>query len=106
MYSPQSQGRSQTASASPASREPEGECIMRALVSNLDGHRNVVELERFAHAMDLDPALLERLRTTGLGHSNGCRPGLEAAERKPDPLGLVLEATTTLVAGSTMTAAS
>lgn len=106
MYPPQDQGRSRTASASPASQGPEGDCILRALASNLDGHRNVVELERFAHAMNLDPAVLQRLRTAGLGEANRCRPGLDAAQREPLPLGLVLEATTTFVAGSAMTAAT
>lgn len=46
-------------------RETTGERIKRALVSSIDGHRNVVELESFARAMGLGPDALERLRREG-----------------------------------------
>ena len=38
----------------------------RTLLANLDGHRNVIELESFARAMGLAPDALERLRDQGL----------------------------------------
>ena len=40
--------------------------VKRALLSNIDGHRNVIELESFARAMGLAPDALERLRGEGL----------------------------------------
>lgn len=40
--------------------------VKRALLSNIDGHRNVIELESFARAMGLAPDALERLRREGL----------------------------------------
>ncbi len=40
--------------------------LMEALLSNIDGHRNVIELESFARAMGLQPDALERLRRQGL----------------------------------------
>ncbi len=47
-------------------RESKGERIKRALLSNIDGHRNVIELESFARAMGLGSDALERLREEGL----------------------------------------
>ena len=40
--------------------------VKRALLSSIDGHRNVIELESFARAMGLEPDALERLRGEGL----------------------------------------
>jgi hypothetical protein len=40
--------------------------LERALLANVDGHRNVIELESFARAIGLDPGVLERLRIRGL----------------------------------------
>ncbi len=42
------------------------ERVKRALLSNIDGHRNVIELESFARAMGLRPDALEQLRIEGL----------------------------------------
>ncbi len=42
------------------------ERVKRALLSNIDGHRNVIELESFARAMGLAPDALQRLRGEGL----------------------------------------
>ena len=39
--------------------------IQRALLSTVDGHRNVVELESVARAMGLEPDALDRLRQQG-----------------------------------------
>jgi hypothetical protein len=39
--------------------------IHQALLSTIDGHRNVVELESVARAMGLDPDALNRLRQQG-----------------------------------------
>ena len=39
--------------------------VKRALLSSIDGHRNVIELESFARAMGLEPDALERLRGEG-----------------------------------------
>jgi hypothetical protein len=39
--------------------------IHQALLSTIDGHRNVVELESVARAMGLDPDALDRLRQQG-----------------------------------------
>ena len=39
--------------------------VRRALLSNIDGHRNVIELESFARAMGLESDALERLRREG-----------------------------------------
>ena len=44
----------------------QGERVKRALLSSVDGHRNVIELESFARAMGLAPDALERLRHEGL----------------------------------------
>jgi len=40
--------------------------LMEALMSNVDGHRNVIELESFARAMGLHEDALESLRRQGL----------------------------------------
>lgn len=40
--------------------------VQWALLSNIDGHRNIVELESFARAMGLELTALERLREQGL----------------------------------------
>jgi len=40
--------------------------IRSALLSTVDGHRNVIELESIARAMGLEPTALERLRQLGL----------------------------------------
>lgn len=40
--------------------------IERLLLSSIDGHRNLIELESFARAMGLDPGALDRLRGDGL----------------------------------------
>jgi hypothetical protein len=40
--------------------------MRRALLANIDGHRNVIELESFARAMGLEADALERLRRDGL----------------------------------------
>lgn len=42
------------------------ERVKRALLTNVDGHRNVIELESFARAMGLAPDALEQLRREGL----------------------------------------
>ena len=42
------------------------DCIKRVLLSNIDGHRNVIELESFARAMGLGDNAIERLRLEGL----------------------------------------
>ena len=47
-------------------RDAKGDRVKRALLSNIDGHRNVIELESFARAMGLEPDALERLRGEGL----------------------------------------
>jgi hypothetical protein len=44
----------------------EGDPVKRALLSSIDGHRNVIELESFARAMGLEADALERLRCEGL----------------------------------------
>ncbi|MBC8057556.1 MAG: hypothetical protein H7Y61_13355 [Rhizobiales bacterium] len=46
--------------------ETSGDHVKRALLSSIDGHRNVIQLESFARAMGLSPDALERLRTEGL----------------------------------------
>jgi hypothetical protein len=43
-----------------------GDRIKRALLSSVDGHRNVIELESFARAMGLEADALEQLRGEGL----------------------------------------
>ena len=48
------------------SREASADRVKRALLSSIDGHRNVIELESFARAMGLDPDALDRLRVEGL----------------------------------------
>jgi len=40
--------------------------LTRALLANIDGHRNVIELESLARAIGLEPDALERLRRRGL----------------------------------------
>ena len=45
---------------------PEGDRLMQVLLSEIDGHRNVIELESFARAVGLDADALERLRRQGL----------------------------------------
>ena len=47
-------------------RDAQGDRVKRALLSGIDGHRNVIELESFARAMGLEPDALERLRGEGL----------------------------------------
>jgi hypothetical protein len=39
--------------------------VHQALLSTIDGHRNVIELESVARAMGLDPDALDRLRQQG-----------------------------------------
>jgi hypothetical protein len=46
-------------------RGGEPDRIRRALLTNIDGHRNVIELESFARAMGLESDALERLRREG-----------------------------------------
>ena len=48
------------------SLDPDIDRLERALLSNVDGHRNVIELESFARALGLEPDALERLRVQGL----------------------------------------
>jgi hypothetical protein len=43
-----------------------GDPVKRALLSSIDGHRNVIELESFARAIGLEADALERLRREGL----------------------------------------
>ena len=40
--------------------------VHRALLSTIDGHRSIVELESVARAMRLEPEVLSRLRAQGL----------------------------------------
>ena len=40
--------------------------VKRALLSSVDGHRNVIELESVARALGLEADALERLRKEGL----------------------------------------
>ncbi len=40
--------------------------VKRALLSSIDGHRNVIELESVARALGLEADALERLRGEGL----------------------------------------
>ncbi len=47
-------------------RDPKSDRVKRALLSSIDGHRNVIELESFARAMGLAPDALRRLRGEGL----------------------------------------
>jgi len=44
--------------------------IKRVLLSKIDGHRNVIELESFARAIGLPANALERLRAEGLIEAN------------------------------------
>lgn len=46
-------------------RGAENDRVRRALLSNIDGHRNLIELESFARAMGLEADALERLRREG-----------------------------------------
>jgi hypothetical protein len=48
------------------SRDPKIARLEQALLSKVDGHRNVVELESFARAIGLEPEALERMRLQGL----------------------------------------
>lgn len=47
-------------------RDASGDRVKRALLSSIDGHRNVIELESFARAMGLDAGALDRLRLDGM----------------------------------------
>lgn len=47
-------------------REVKSDRVKRALLSSIDGRRNVIELESVARAMGLAPDALERLRREGL----------------------------------------
>ena len=49
-----------------ASREAAASQVKRALLSQVDGHRNVIQLESFARAMGLHADALEQLRRQGL----------------------------------------
>jgi hypothetical protein len=49
-----------------ATRDANIDRLERALLANVDGHRNVIELESFARAIGLAPDVLERLRVQGL----------------------------------------
>ena len=40
--------------------------VRRALLTNIDGHRNVIELESFARAMGLESDALDLLHREGL----------------------------------------
>jgi predicted homoserine dehydrogenase-like protein len=40
--------------------------VWRVLLSTIDGHRNIVELESVARALGLHPEALENLRQRGL----------------------------------------
>ena len=46
-------------------RHAENDRVRCALLSNVDGHRNLIELESFARAMGLEADALERLRREG-----------------------------------------
>lgn len=46
-------------------RDGENDRIRRALLGNIDGHHNVIELESFARAMGLEGDALECLRREG-----------------------------------------
>lgn len=45
--------------------EASNDRVKRALLSSVDGHRNVIELESVARALGLAPDALERLRREG-----------------------------------------
>ncbi len=45
--------------------------VERALLSTIDGQRNIVELESVARAMGLAPATFEHMRRQGLIHFPG-----------------------------------
>jgi hypothetical protein len=47
-------------------RDADIDRLERALLANVDGHRNVIELESFARAIGLEPDALERLRRRDL----------------------------------------
>lgn len=49
-----------------AARDARSDRVKRVLLANIDGHRNVIELESFARAMGLEHDALERLRGEGL----------------------------------------
>lgn len=46
--------------------DPSSDRVKRALLSSIDGHRNVIELESVARALGLEADALERLRGEGL----------------------------------------
>ena len=48
------------------SRDASADRLRRTLLTNIDGHRNVIELESFARAIGLEPDALDRLRRQGL----------------------------------------
>jgi len=58
--------RTATAGSYLARESPTIDGIRRALLSTVDGHRSVVELESVARAMGLGPSALEQLRMEGL----------------------------------------
>lgn len=47
-------------------RDGSTERVKRALLSSIDGHRNVIELESVARALGMQADALERLRREGL----------------------------------------
>ncbi len=49
-----------------AARDTRLDRVQQALLSTIDGHRNIVELESVARAMGLAPATFEQLRRQGL----------------------------------------
>jgi hypothetical protein len=59
---PQTPTRTPLAARWLESSDAQGDRIKRALLANIDGHRNVIELESFARAMGLAPDALQRLR--------------------------------------------
>ena len=63
---PQTPTRTSLAAGWFKNSDAQGDRIMRALLANIDGHRNLVELESFARAMGLAPDALQRLRDQGL----------------------------------------
>jgi len=46
-------------------RDAQNDRVRCALLTNIDGHRNVIELESLARAMGLEPDALERLHREG-----------------------------------------
>ena len=47
-------------------RDVSSDRVKRALLSSIDGHRNVIELESVARALGLEADALDRLRREGL----------------------------------------